>query len=362
MTNDEVPNVERMSNAECSNDESAGRSTIKTYNPCAPRSWPGSGPWTNDSADPVPRARRSFNIRASSFSRHSSFVIRHFACRRLSPFPCAALLFFSGCGPRGDIQITAQPGTRDDYALVLFRVASGDKINSDDLSASRPLLDRYLALAAGSGPESAPAGLARPPDRLAFLINAHNAAVLRSIIELAAAGAPPQSLPIDFDRRFTFLIDGRRHTIASLRDEILRHAEGDWRVRLALYGGRLDGPPLPREPFTSERLDEQLDRTVRAALASEQVVRIDHGEYKRLLLWTGLYEIKDRLIADYERRYGTTHATILSVLLEWSDGFRRQTLNAAVGYPVAAMPSDRRLNAVEPPPMGLKILEPIRTR
>ncbi|MCZ6817157.1 MAG: hypothetical protein O7F76_10765, partial [Planctomycetota bacterium] len=74
--------------------------------------------------------------------------------------------------------------------------------------------------------------------------------------------------------------------------------------------------------------------------------RIDHGNPKQLLLCQGLYTIRQRLIDDYERRMRTTDATMLSVLLEWSDAFRRETLNSAVGYPVTPMPIDRRINAL----------------
>ncbi len=264
----------------------------------------------------------------------------------------AAVLLLAGCGPRGEMRVDAQPGTRDDYALVLYRVVVGDKLDYAALVACLPLLERYLAMAAQSGPETTPEQFSDEASSLAFFINCHNAAALRSIIELDAGREPATTLPYYFDRRFSFLIDGRRHSIASLRDETHRLAGDDWRVRFALYSGRSDGPTLPRYPFTGEKLDAELDRTVRDALSSEQVVRIDHGEDKQLLLWGGLFEIRERLIAGYERRCGTTHATILSVLLDWSDGFRRQTLNAAVGYPVVRMPSDDRINAVQPPSMG----------
>ena len=80
-------------------------------------------------------------------------------------------------------------------------------------------------------------------------------------------------------------------------------------------------------------------------MQSEQVVKIDHGEIKRILLWQGLFDIRRQLISNYERRLHTNGATMLNVLLAWSDRFQRETLNSAVGYPIEVMPVDNRVNA-----------------
>jgi len=166
-------------------------------------------------------------------------------------------------------------------------------------------------------------------------------------VALAEGQRMPERLPWDIDRRFQFLIDGQPRTMADLRRSALGLAAGDWRVRLAMYSGRRDGPPLAARPFLGNLLDAQLDAVTRAALKSDQVVRLDFGASKRLLLWHGLFVIRRSLIKDYERRLHTTDATMLSVLLEWSDPFRRTTLNSAVGYPVEEMPIDRQINSVE---------------
>ena len=170
--------------------------------------------------------------------------------------------------------------------------------------------------------------------------------MLRSLIGLASDDGIPARLPTGPDRRFRFLLDGRLRTPADMAEEAIRFAGADWRVRFALYSGRGDGPALCGRVFLPGMLDEQLDHVTREALQSERVVRIDHGVEKRLLLWRGLYEIRDRLVRDYEARFKTGDATILNVILEWSDRFRRETLNSAVGYAEAVMPADHRLGAI----------------
>ena len=267
------------------------------------------------------------------------------------------LVTLAGCGSQTTtITISSEPGSRADYGLLLHRIVVGDKIDFDKLLKSRHLLDRYLAGAFKTGPKVAPEQFQNNNHLLAYLINCHNALMLRSLVALAADNGMPASLPADLDRRFQFSIDGGR--ASSLTTPVNAHtfalmaAAGDWRVRLALYSGRRDGPPLPKRPFLGDMLDAQLNHVVRAALQSEQVVRIDHGLQKRLLLWQGLFDLRTNLVAAYERRFHTSGATILSVLLEWSDRFRRETLNSAVGYAVAPMPVDTRVNAIGQTPAG----------
>jgi hypothetical protein len=211
-------------------------------------------------------------------------------------------------------------------------------------------LERFLARIAVVGPTRTPEQFAGRESRLAYAINVYNAAVLRSVMELAKGGMSPRDLPAGFEHRFRFRVDGRWTTPGQLRKEALALAADDWRVRLALCDGHLIGPPLPRRVILPDLLDGQLNEIARTALTGEHVVAISHGEYKQLQLCDDLYDAADRLVTDYERRVGAQGATMLSVLLEWSDRPRRETLNSAVGYEVARLRSTGQSNAVEPPP------------
>lgn len=255
----------------------------------------------------------------------------------------------SGCGPRtippvAGVLPPGEPVEVDwsDYALLLDRVVAGETIDTEKLLANRPLLDRILARLARVGPTSKPESFPQNADRLAFLINAHNAAVLRSLVALATKGKIPVRLPWSLEQRFQFVIDGVLRTPAGLRRLALDQAGTDWRVRLALYDGHRIGPPLARRVFFGDMLDAQLNHQTRRAIGSDRLVRIDHEASKRLLVWRGLYEIRAELIADYERRMQTTDATMLSVLLEWCEPQRRETLNSAIGYRAAPLPADHR--------------------
>jgi len=237
-----------------------------------------------------------------------------------------------------------------DLELSLSQSVVNDRVDYDSLSKDREPLDRFLALVARVGPETGPEQFPDRNSRLAYAINCYNATMLRSVLELARGDRLPSRVPLDLPTRFRFPIDGRPQTPAGLRQTAERLAGSDWRVRLVLADMSSTGPPLAPHVFLGEMLDAQLDSAVRRALASPRVVRVDHGERKILLLWRGLYEIRESLVRDYERRLDTSGASVLNVLLEWSDRDRREALNSAVGYEVALMPSVGGINAVEPPP------------
>jgi hypothetical protein len=240
-----------------------------------------------------------------------------------------------------------------DWGATLSQAGSGERVNYQRMIEDPCPLDRFLARVAIVGPRSAPEQFPDRNGRLAYFINCYNATIIRSIRALARDEAAPNALPSDLETRFRFRIDGAFAAPADLRREVNRLAADDWRVRFALCDGHWVGPPLPRRPFLAELLDAQLNEVTRSALSDPRVVAINHGEFKQLLLWSGLYVIRDRLVEDYERRVHASDATILGVLLEWADRHRRETLNAAVGYDVAVMPETPESNATLPiQPMG----------
>ncbi len=263
----------------------------------------------------------------------------------------------AGCGPRlikssagglGDDAPLAMDWS--DWGLTLSRGVVEDRVDYARLLADCESLDRFLARVERIGPASIPQLFPDHDSRLAYWINCYNATILRSVLAIAQDGKLPRHVPGDLDSQYRFQIDGRMQTPAMLRSSAMRLAGEDWRVRFVLCDGRASGPSLFGRVILGEMLDAQLDQAVRTAMKSTDIVKIDHGEQKRLLLWRGLYELRGRLVENYEKRMRTSNATILSVLLEWSDRPRREFLNSAVGYQVSLMPSSYEVNALEPTP------------
>ena len=260
----------------------------------------------------------------------------------------------SGCiapvvRPAADVTVeNADKMDWSDWAAALAQAHAGGTVDYGRLTQDRLPLQRTLARFSKAGPYLTPAQFPDQPSRLAYAINCYDATILDTVVQLSRRTpfSPTASGSLEF--RYRYAIDGRLLTPADLRREALALGKGDWRVPFALCDAHRIGPPLPRHPFQGELLDGQLNESVRAAIASDAVVRVSHGEH-RLLLWKDLYSLRGRLVQDYETRFGTTDATILDALLEWSDENRRFTLNSAIGYDLAVLPDDHQLNHLAPP-------------
>jgi hypothetical protein len=249
---------------------------------------------------------------------------------------------------------TTRPAALDttDFALVLRRAVRPDGVDYAAVAADLAPLDRFLGRLAAVGPTRTPERFLRREDRLAYWINAFNAAILRAVAAELRPGRLPSRLWLSPELAGAFVIDGVRRVPADLRRETLREAGDDWRVRLALCGGRRGDPPLADRPFVPDLLDIQLARQAQAALAAPQIVDIDHAR-QRLRLGRDLFDLRYRLVADYEARTGAADAAVLNALLDLSPAARRFELNTAIGYRVELLPFDGDLNHPgEPPQRG----------
>ncbi|MFQ5424793.1 MAG: DUF547 domain-containing protein [Phycisphaerae bacterium] len=285
-------------------------------------------------------------------------MIRTSGYRRSLPLTLTITALVTGCASK-TIQPTAStiprptpnattPFDWSSWSLTLSRAVVGDEIDYARLLRDPAPLDQFLAQIARVGPATTPAMFQTRPDRLAYLVNAYNATILRSVLESARDGRLPPDIPLALETRFRFAIDGHMKRPTDLRRSALAIAGDDWRLRFALCDGRRGGPALWPRPFLPDMLDAQLNRVIQTELASPRIVAIDH-EWKRLRLWSGLHSLRSRLVRDHEARFRTKDATLLTALLPLAARARREQLNGAIGYSVTALPADRRLNAYQPP-------------
>ena len=263
-----------------------------------------------------------------------------------------ALILLTGCvgrvvKPSAGAQLT-NPDRVDwsDWSATLAQACTDSSVDYGRLIQDPAPLRRTLARAANVGPDTRPNQFPDDSSRLCYIINCYNATILDTVVRLLERSSISSS-SIEFEYRF--VIDGRPMSPADLRHEALTLARDDWRVRFALCDAHRVGPPLFRHPFLPELLDGQLNEVVRISLASDHVVLVSHSE-RKLLLWDELYSVRHCLIDDYERRHRTTGATMLNVLLDWSDEPRRFTLNSGIGYEAGILPDDHQLNYLNPPP------------
>ena len=126
----------------------------------------------------------------------------------------------------------------------------------------------YLDSLAELDPSSLP-----PKERMAFWINAYNAAVVNGIL----AGQSPEGV-ISRKRFFgwyTTRIAGRDRTLDEIENTILRKQFRDPRIHMALVCGASSCPRLRREAYVGERLDEQLEDQARWFVNDPRRNRVD---------------------------------------------------------------------------------------
>lgn len=104
-------------------------------------------------------------------------------------------------------------------------------------------------------------------ERVAFWINAYNAAV----IEVVLRGARPDDLRsrARFYSWFDVEIAGRSRTLDGIEAELDRYIVADPRIRFALCKGALGAPALSPEPLAAKTLDAQLADAARRFLGDE---------------------------------------------------------------------------------------------
>lgn len=149
-------------------------------------------------------------------------------------------------------------GSHARYASVLSRHVSDGRVDYQGLKRDPGELDRYLEEVA-SVPEREFNGWV-VPDRLAFLVNLHNATCLRMVRDRYPVGSFRRVAGWFKDPWQVPALDlfGSRLTLAILRDNMMRRHYAEPGIHLALNWGARGCPPLREEPYIGSRFYEQL--------------------------------------------------------------------------------------------------------
>jgi Protein of unknown function, DUF547 len=147
--------------------------------------------------------------------------------------------------------------------------------------------------------------------KIAFWINAYNALTLEAIIRnypihsslLRSTVYPKNSIrqiPGVWDK-LRFVVLGREMTLNDIEHGTLRANFNEPRIHVALVCAAMSCPPLRNEPYTAEKLDQQLDDQVRVFVRSQRGLRIERSEGKvylsSIFKWFG---------EDFIKTYGTS--------------------------------------------------------
>ena len=137
--------------------------------------------------------------------------------------------------------------------------------------AARPRdLEAFIAWIATTSPAKDPEAFPTKEARLAYWLNAYNALAMYNVIR---SGIPTElgSIKVRFFGLTTFTIGGQSMSLNTLETKVVRPI-GDPRVHFALNCMVRGCPRLPRSPFATSRLEEQLEAAAKLFLNEERNV------------------------------------------------------------------------------------------
>ena len=177
------------------------------------------------------------------------------------------------------------------YDDALKKYVDNGMVNYAALKTNAGPLDGYLKEAAAVSENQFKSW--NEPRRLAFLFNLYNAATLRLIIDhypvksikdIGSFFKGPWDQPV-------VRLFGNTITLDKVEHGILRKQYNEPRLHLALVCAAKGCPPLRREAYTAERLNEQLDDQAKQFLGNALAFRIDRGNgvvyFSSIFKWYG---------------------------------------------------------------------------
>jgi hypothetical protein len=200
-----------------------------------------------------------------------------------------------------------------DYGLLLAQAVKEDGVDYKELEAGSAAVDAYLAWLETADPGDAAA------DRGAFWINAHNALVLRLMLDTRPAAVERAA----FEMR-TWRVAGREATLDGIA-ALARESAGPL-AHFALYRAARSSPPLSPVLSRGSDLAEALKQQASAYLSDEEQNRFAYAqleaELSALFLWHRAdFEPLQRFLADHLPREMEEVARSLRKT-EWRISFR----------------------------------------
>jgi hypothetical protein len=247
--------------------------------------------------------------------------------RRLARFGLAFAAFGAAL-PAPDAIAVETAQARAAWARVLEQhVGPSGSIDFDAIRESPSDLDRYVAWAAVHGPRSTPELFPDAASRLAYYIDTYNALAMANVVH--GRWRPAQKIRFFWWTRLS--VDGEKRSLYSLENDLIRPL-GDPRIHFALNCMVRGCPRLPREPWSAERLDPQLDAATRRFLGAPRNVELVHD--RRVVRLSSLFDF-----------YREDFLAEAPSLVAYVNGYREEPIPE--GYAVEFIPYDWTLNEMD---------------
>ncbi|MFB3785654.1 MAG: DUF547 domain-containing protein [bacterium] len=226
-----------------------------------------------------------------------------------------------------------------DYAEILANHVNAEGlVYYTNLKAHRHPLDSFIESLSSMEPARYESW--KPADQLAFWINAYNALTLKAIIDhypiqpslLRSLRFPKNSIrqiPGVWNQ-LKFKVLGRLMTLDQIEHDVIRKGFDEPRVHMALVCAAKGCPVLRDEPYTGDRLENQLDDQVTKFVRNPSQLHVDRKKktihLSKILDWYGSdFEPKFADPAKFPGR-SRTESAVLNFLSRYVDGDTRQLL------------------------------------
>ena len=249
---------------------------------------------------------------------------------------------------------TPHPFSHDDFTRVLYRFVNDQgRVDYTALKNDARDLERYYLLLSTYSPDSHPDLFPTEQSKLAYWLNAYNAAVIKTVLTYYPISGVedirppvflfflPQKSGFFLCQRLTF--GGETTSLYFLEQHVIRKRFAHPRVHFALNCASGGCPHLPQQAFTAEHLDEQLDHEARKFLAEARNFVIDH--VRKTILLSSIFDWYESDFRSWLQHQcpGQT-ATLLDYVALYVSAEKTEELRRAASYRVRFLPYDWRLN------------------
>ena len=208
-----------------------------------------------------------------------------------------------------------------EWTALLARNVDGNG-RVDYAAVDRAAFERVFAAVAASSPKSKPALYPSKAAREAYYLDAYNVLVWKSVLARLPGLTNVDAVSDAFFRGTRFSVGGDELSLTDLENRLRAELKNP-RVHFALNCASLGCPRLPREAFTPDKLDAQLERETRRFCNERRNVDFDAAG-KRLRL--------SHIFDWYKADFGGDPAAVIGFINRYRDGNAKLPVDAKVEY------------------------------
>ena len=235
------------------------------------------------------------------------------------------------------------PFSHDDWQMVLQRFVDRDgMVDYQGLTQDRAILDRYLKSIHTYSPESHPNLFPTTDQALAYYLNAYNALVFEGVL---ARGPEQHSVwsglvsGYNFFVRMKVTVGGRKMSLKKLEEKKILAVFHEPRVHAALNCASAGCPPLSRDAYRAETLEQQLQDITERWINDPYHCRVDPAA--RTVTLNKIFDWYRGDFIGHEKRNGNPEPS----LIHFVNRFRPADRQIPLDYTVRFSDYDKTINS-----------------